>query len=55
MKQSNESRSETQRKRSEKNKDRLADKPHLSKHERWEIKERLRIISEALSEDNFTK
>ena len=55
MKQSNEIRSETQRKRSEKNKDRLADKPHLSKHERWEIRQRLRIISEAFSDDNFTK
>lgn len=55
MKQSNDNISETKRKRSEKNKDRLADKPHLSKHERWEIRERLRIISEAFSDDNFTK
>lgn len=54
MKQSNNTRSETQRKRSEKNKDRISDKPHLSKHEKWEIRERLRIISEAIG-DNFTK
>lgn len=52
MKQSNDKRSESQRKRAEKNKERIADKTHLSKHEKWEIKERLRIISEAMS--NFT-
>jgi len=54
MKQSNDSRSESQRRRAEKNKDRIADKPSLSKQEKWEIRERLRIISEALG-DNFTK
>lgn len=54
MKQSNDSKSESQRKRAEKNKERIADKPYLSKQEKWEIRERLRIISEALG-DNFTK
>lgn len=49
MKQSNENKSDRQRKRSEKNKERLSDKPHLSKHEKWEIRERLRILSEAMS------
>jgi hypothetical protein len=49
MKQSNDNKSETQRKRAEKNKNRISDKPHLSKHERWELRERLRIISESLS------
>ena len=49
MKQSNENRSESQRKRAEKNKERISDKPHLSKHERWELKERLRILSETFS------
>ena len=49
MKQSNNNKSETQRKRAEKNKNRISDKPHLSKHERWEFRERLRIISESLS------
>lgn len=49
MKQSNDNKSETQRKRAEKNKERISDKPHLSKHERWELRERLRIISESLS------
>jgi hypothetical protein len=49
MKQSNANKSETQRKRAEKNKNRISDKPHLSKHERWELRERLRIISESLS------
>jgi hypothetical protein len=49
MKQSNDNKSETQRKRAEKNKNRMSDKPYLSKHERWELRERLRIISESLS------
>lgn len=49
MKQSNSSKSESQRKRAEKNKERLSNKPHLSKHEKWEMRERLRIISETLS------
>ena len=48
MKQSNENRSESQRKRAEKNKERISAKPRLSKHERWEMAERLRIIQEAL-------
>lgn len=54
MKQSNKNRSERQRKRSLKNKKRLSDKPHLSKHERWEARERIRIISEMLSGKDFT-
>lgn len=49
MKQSNNNKSNRQRKRSLKNKDRIADKPHLSKHEKWEIKERLKILSDAYS------
>jgi hypothetical protein len=49
MKQSNDNRSESQRKRSNKNRERIAEKPHLSKHEKWEQRERLRIIHEALS------
>ncbi len=49
MKKSNIVRSESQRKRSEKNQERISDKPQLSKHEKWELKERFRIISEALS------
>lgn len=49
MKQSNSKRSQSQRKRAEKNKDRVSNKPHLSKHERWELRERLRIVSESLS------
>jgi hypothetical protein len=47
MKQSNHQKSETGQKRYEKNKERILDKPHLSKHERWEMRERLRIIEEA--------
>jgi hypothetical protein len=46
MRQSNESKSESGQKRYEKNKNRMSDKPHLSKHERWEMRERLRIIAE---------
>ena len=49
MKRSNDNKSETQRKRAEKNKERISDKPYLSKHQRWELRERLRIISESLS------
>lgn len=48
MKKSNETKSESQRKRSEKNRVRIAEKPHLSKHEKWEERERLRIIYDAL-------
>lgn len=48
MKKSNLIRSESQRKRSEKNQERISDKPRLSKHERWEMAERLRIIQEAM-------
>jgi hypothetical protein len=51
MKQSNEQKSQSGRKRYEKNKDRLSDKPSMSKQERWEARERLRIISQALSKD----
>lgn len=49
MKKSNTIRSESQRRRSEKNQERMADKPKLSKHEKWELRERFRIISDALS------
>jgi len=49
MKQSNNKRAESQRKRSEKNKGRISAKPQLSKHERWEMAERLRIIQEAIT------
>lgn len=49
MKQSNDNKSDRQRKRSLKNKDRIADKPHLSKQEKWEIKERMKILSQAYS------
>jgi len=49
MKQSNDQKSERQRKRAKKNQERLSDKPHLSKHERWEIKERLRILADTYS------
>jgi len=49
MKQSNDKRAEIQRKRAEKNKERISAKPQLSKHERWEMAERLRIIQEALT------
>jgi len=49
MKQSNKNKSNSQRKRSEKNKVRISKKPHLSKHEKWEERERLRIIYDALS------
>lgn len=49
MKQSNDKRAESQRKRAEKNKERISAKPQLSKHERWEMAERLRIIQEALT------
>lgn len=52
MKQSNQNKSETQRKRSEKNRERISAKPHLSKHEKWEMRERVRIISEALLGNN---
>jgi hypothetical protein len=55
MKQSNENRSERQRKRSLKNKERLSDKPYYSKHEKWEMAERIRIISDALLGKDFTK
>ncbi len=48
MKKSNIVRSDSQRKRSEKNQERISDKPRLSKHERWEMTERLRIIQEAM-------
>lgn len=53
MKQSNKNRSDSQRKRSEKNNERIAKKPHISKHQKWEMRERLKIISEAYL--NFTK
>lgn len=49
MKKSNTVRSESQRKRSEKNQERISDKPKLSKHEKWELRERFKIISNALS------
>jgi len=49
MKQSNDNKSKTQRKRAEKNKNRISDKPYLSKHQKWENAERIRIIAEALS------
>lgn len=48
MKQSNDNRSESQRRRAKKNKERMSAKPQLSKHERWEMAERLRIIQEAM-------
>ena len=51
MKQSNEQKSQTGQKRYEKNKNRISDKPHMSKHERWEMMERLRIISKAFGKD----
>jgi len=51
MKQSNEQKSQAGQKRYEKNKNRISDKPHMSKHERWEARERLRIIVEALGKD----
>lgn len=54
MRQSNDIRSESQRQRYDKNKKRISDKHYLSKQQKWEIKERLRIISEALG-GNFTK
>lgn len=54
MKQSNDKRSARQRKRSKKNQERLASKPHMSKHEKWELKERIKIISEALYGQDFT-
>lgn len=51
MKQSNESKSQAGRKRYSKNINRIADKPQLSKHERWEMRERAKIILEALRKD----
>lgn len=48
MKKSNVVRSESQRKRSEKNQERISNKPYLSKHEKWENAERARIVNEAL-------
>jgi hypothetical protein len=47
MKQSNEQKSKSGQKRYQKNKNRILDKPHMSKHERWELMERLRILSQA--------
>lgn len=52
MKKVNDDISKAKQKRYEKNKDRIADKPHMSKHEKWELRERLRIISEAFSKGN---
>jgi glycerol-3-phosphate cytidylyltransferase-like family protein len=49
MKQSNQQKTNSGQRRYEKNKNRISDKPHMSKHERWEMMERLRIITEALS------
>jgi hypothetical protein len=51
MKQSNESKSHSGQKRYNKNINRLSDKPKLSKHEKWEIRERAKIIFEALRKD----
>jgi hypothetical protein len=51
MKQSNEQKSQFGQKRYEKNKNRILDKPHMSKHERWEMRERAKIILEALRKD----
>jgi hypothetical protein len=51
MKQSNEQKSQSGQKRYEKNKNRILDKPHMSKHERWEMRERAKIILEALRKD----
>jgi hypothetical protein len=51
MKQSNEQKSQSGQKRYEKNKNRISDKPHMSKHERWEMRERAKIILEALRKD----
>jgi hypothetical protein len=47
MKQSNEQKSKSGQKRYQKNKNRILDKQHMSKHERWELMERLRILSQA--------
>jgi signal-transduction protein with cAMP-binding, CBS, and nucleotidyltransferase domain len=51
MKKANDDISQYKQKRYQKNKDRILDKPHLSKQEKWELRERLRIISEAFSKD----
>ena len=51
MKQSNDSKSQSGQRRYNKNINRLADKPHLSKQEKWEIRERAKIILEALKKD----
>jgi hypothetical protein len=48
MKQSNEQKSKSGQKRYNKNINRIADKPHISKHEKWEMRERAKIILEAL-------
>jgi hypothetical protein len=48
MKQSNDKKSQYGQKRQIKNADRIADKPKISKHERWEVRERAKIILEAL-------
>jgi hypothetical protein len=53
MKQSNESKSQAGQKRYSKNINRVADKPKLSKHEKWEMRERARIIVEALTKDQL--
>jgi hypothetical protein len=51
MKQSNDKKSQSGQKRHNKNADRIADKPYMSKHERWEMRERAKIILEALTKD----
>jgi hypothetical protein len=51
MKQSNEQKSQAGQKRYNKNANRIADKPKMSKHERWEMRERAKIIREALTKD----
>ena len=50
MKKSNNNRSKSQKKRAEKNQKRLSDKTRLSKQQRWEMRERVRILSETLSQ-----
>jgi ribosomal protein L44E len=51
MKKSNDSKSQYGQRRYNKNINRIADKPKLSKHEKWEIRERAKIVLEALRKD----
>ena len=51
MKQSNNKKSQSGQKRYSKNINRIADKPKMSKHERWEMRERAKIIREALTKN----